>query len=124
MKFEECLIALKAGKKIRKSSWWEECFIYFDENDCLVDEEEKSFVCEGIREEDWEIIEESKSKVKYYPILLRDNDTDKYEISMDIKCKKDSDLNQYSYMKKDYNIVAIRLITEIPELIEEREENE
>lgn len=63
-----------------------------------------------------------KQIVKYYPVLFRDNDTNEYEISKEIKCKKDSDLNQYSYMKKQYNIVAVRLVTEIPELIEEREE--
>jgi hypothetical protein len=121
MRFEEILPALKEGKKCRSVEWKPECFIYtdkykvnfIDENTNLYELDAETILSE------WEIYEEpkEKEKVKCYRALYKNKHSGNYRLS-NMLYKDDTDA------VKDVNIFEdfIRLITEIPELIEEREE--
>ena len=74
MKFEEVLPALREGKKIRKTSWWEGH--YFElAGDEIVDQDGKNFTFgkEDLLCSDWEIF---KKKMK---IKLRDLTYEQFE---------------------------------------------
>lgn len=127
MKFEEMLPAVREGKKIRRKNWYKNSFLVkgmsggfealFRDNGQMYTEYISIFA------EDWEIfeepVEEPKQKVKYYPCLVKnkgyfDFSGNKFKNNEDgIKYYKDSYSENYEF---------IRIITEIPELIEERDE--
>lgn len=69
---------------------------------------------------DWEIV---KEMVPYYPVLLRIGDCD-WRVSKLKYAKKEHfcSSHEYSHFKNKSSIVAICLLTEIPELIEYKEE--
>ena len=74
MKFEEVLPALRAGKKIRRTFWWEEHYLKLA-SDGIVDQEGKNFTFgkDDLFCLDWEVVKETK-KVK-----LRDLTPEQYK---------------------------------------------
>jgi len=133
MKFEEILPALRGGKKIKRLIW-EKDYLYRD-GDYLCSAcnngKEIDFYSSAIFEvDDWEIIEEPKQKVKYYPVLVKWDDEPRLFIDAQESSRFKSTKEAHNYYKDlECNKVGsasvllfIRLITEIPELIEEREE--
>lgn len=119
MKFEETFPALREGKKIKHR---ENFYFIKKEGDrtYLFRNKEcnyySQFDTDHLLSEDWEIVEEPNPKVKYYPALMRYKDVKYLYLS--------SKLFKNEKEAKDIlrNDLFIRLITEIPELIEEREE--
>lgn len=118
MRFEEIMGALREGKKVRRKQWSKSLYLYrISEHtySCEYDFELKQkirFV--DILNDDWEIFEEPKKKVKYYPVLVKGENGDFY-ISTSFSSIDEAKLAFNSH-------TPIRLITEIPELIEERDE--
>lgn len=122
-KFEEVLPALREGKKIRRKCFAENYFL--DKNDCIIDIFE-TFE-ELLEHDDWEIVEEPKQKVKYYPALVTHEDCLHYELIYNMTFKDEKDAIKYfTYDSRTSDVYDpykfIRLITEIPELIKEHEE--
>lgn len=117
MKFEEILPALRNGKKIRKSCWLEGEYINLY-GICIRNENgnKYSLYWADIIEENWELYEEPKQKVKYYPALVKCN-TQEYMVSVQ-KFKDEKEAEETNGMFTTF----VRLVTEIPELIEERDE--
>lgn len=123
MKIEEVLrvlCALRDGKKIRRRSFEflyakfkDGKYVIFDQNGV---EAPYTLNETNIMSENWEIVEEPNQKVKYYPALL-ENKSEKY-----LSLYKYRNLNHALDCCSSETITVIRLITEIPELIEERDE--
>lgn len=122
MKFEtieEMIEALNEGKKVRSVSWRKECYLIKEKNsNSVFDEygENHQFSFKSLRLK-WELFEEPKEKVRYYPALYTMKSNNRYYVS-EILYKN------AILAKNDENIINTftRLITEIPELIEERDE--
>jgi hypothetical protein len=118
MKFEQVMPALREGKRMRRKGWDKGIFTlaaksYFGEINLAI-------YVSDILEDDWEILEEPKKKVKYYPVLFHDK-FNGYYIS-DLKFKSLELANRYRNSSSSVDYEVIRLVTEIPELIEERDE--
>lgn len=137
MRFEEVLPALREGKKVKSSNWKDSYFIFKELNDngpdYLLGSGSIGFrielmSTEDILNSDWEIYEEPKKKVKYYPALLKlqtylggKGFVNIYFVSSTPIFFKDFE-DAKKHFKDKTDLIPIRLITEIPELIEEREE--
>ena len=76
MKFWEAMKALEEGKKVRKTSWTENCYLYIDEDGSFYDNREQIPILYTIGTE-WETYEEKKDadeKLKQlFQILNEDN---------------------------------------------------
>lgn len=113
MKFEEVLSALREGRKIRCKRWGYDVSLYLEgsklkySND-LYDYEYPIDIHDVISV-DWEIV---PIKVKYYPCLTH------YDNIFMLSTRKFPNINEAQQDVFGF----VRLITEIPELIEEREE--
>ncbi len=115
-KFEEVLPALREGKKIRViDSSIEKDWVYFDKN---IKKGYQQIYMDQILSDSWELCEEPKQKVPYYPVLYKFNN--KIKISDEDECYQ-NDLHFYRERKNE-QFQFIRLITEIPELIDWRNE--
>ena len=84
MKLEEVLPALREGKKIRRTFWWEEHYFKLT-NDGIVDQEGKNFTIgkDDLCCLDWEIVEVKKKKVK-----LRDLTEEQFKKWLKYNCYK------------------------------------
>lgn len=128
MKFEEVLGALKEGKKIRRKEWEDiGLFVYCKNKKFYSDKNNPYFFPDTeIFEDDWEIIEEPKKKVKLYRVLYKVKFKNREELKVSDYCVSKLEYYKHNgcYIMEDRLpiIENIRLITEIPELIEEREE--
>lgn len=116
MKFEEVLPSLREGKKIKRKNaekdyWLNDSFISNDINNRTYD----TILIEDLLADDWEIVEEPKKKFKYYPALYQFKNSKRYRITGDV-------YKHFNECPEHPGQEFIRLITEIPELIEEREE--
>jgi hypothetical protein len=123
-KFEDVFPALREGKKIRRRDYpsrrYLEAtnnFIYLKDSYETSLKQLYSFENE-IFMQDWEIYEEPKQKVPYYPVLYKF--FDKIKIS-DEDERYQNDLHFFR-TRKNEKFEFIRLITEIPELIDWRDE--
>jgi hypothetical protein len=119
MKFEEVLPLLKAGKRAKRESWKSNEFfcpakkLFLDDNGYHI-----SLNVDDVLAEDWVIL---KEKVKYYPVLVRyesfESD-DMYFFSVRLY----KTVEEAKKFLEPEGLDVIRLVTNIPELIEEREE--
>ena len=119
MKFEEILPALRAGKKVRRMAWAEGEFfcpakkLFLENNSYHV-----SLDPDDVLAGDWLII---KDKVRYYPALVRhDGYQDANMLFLTVKLFKNFD--QAKELLEAEGLEIIRLVTNIPQLIEEYEE--
>lgn len=120
MKFEEVLPALRQGMRMKVKGHFDE--YYYSEN---YRGEKSIYSNEGIEvcltyllKNDWEIVQE---KVKYYPALVKFVNNNEYMVLKTLFKNKE----HYREWERNENLKGvqlIRLITEIPELIEERDE--
>lgn len=120
MRFEDILPALREGKKVRRKDWDIEYFICRDGNSIRCHDGSLYFGA-YILKDDWEIYEvplevaKPKKKVKYYPgLFLSSSGHCLYSLYKD-----EQDVKNDVYVR---SMQFMRLITEVPELIEEREE--
>lgn len=121
MKFEEVLPALREGKQVRRKNGYYTYYLnkYSEDNYSFRDtvyNADRDIEANDIIADDWEIIEEPKTKVKYYPILIKQPSDNKVLISN----SKFKDLEEAKLNAMGVEI--IRIVTEIPELIEERDD--
>ncbi len=118
MRFEDALPLVRCGKKIRRQCWSTRSFLFL-KNGSLVDKDECCYVSDfdTLLAEDWETV---KEKFKYYPVLVQScNFKDKPYIT-DTQFKTVEDAKKHFEVNKYCEV--IRMVTEIPELIDERDE--
>ena len=113
----EIIEALLEGKKVRKTNWEKYYYIEIKKGNDYVSTQRNDWYNFNKKAllSNWEIV---KERVPYYPVLVRIRGLSsphvKYESFKNLK-----DAEEYWTPK---NLEVIRLITEIPELIEWREE--
>lgn len=105
MKFEECIPALRLGKKIKRPGWGEFCHLHANDN---------FKIGEWLEYDDFEIVENPKQKVKYYPALVYDSFNKPYISNLLYKNEEQAMIY--------FGCNFIRLIKEVPEAVEEKEE--
>lgn len=120
MKFQEILPFLLKGEKCIKKSF-AYCKYLVLKNRQIVNDIGNEIFLSGyhILVDDWELYEEPKQKVKYYPSLIK-NYNDNFFIDSHHKFKKEEEAKIFHMNSVD--TFFIRLVTEISELIDEREE--
>ena len=57
MKLYEAMEKMYEGEKIRRKDWYENCYIYLNNDDVIVDERENKFYITNVGG-DWEVVEE------------------------------------------------------------------
>lgn len=57
MKLYEAIEKMYEGEKIRRKDWYENCYIYLNNDDVIVDERENKFYITNVGG-DWEVVEE------------------------------------------------------------------
>lgn len=119
MRFEDILPALREGKKVRRKEWCVNGFIYKDGN-FIRCHDNSLFYGSYILNDDWEIYELPKKKVKYYPALFKFKNGEFY-LNNNKRYRYVEEAKEDG-LRERINILEVRLITEVPELIEEREE--
>lgn len=86
MKFEEILLALRSGKKIRKRYWCKDTYIYINSYGKFETQSGRPFEIildsfYDLENDDWEIIDEKKI------VKLRDLTEEQYDKWLDANCK-------------------------------------
>lgn len=116
-KFKEVLPALREGKIIKRKN---------GELISLSNEGYNLLLQKDIHAEDWEIYEEPKQKVPYYPVLvkIRFGEVIPYYEKKFKNLEEAKQLEREQYMTNPPKSICtvIRLITETPELIDWRDE--
>jgi hypothetical protein len=72
MNKKEMLKELKSGKKMRVANWDKGCYIYFDDKELRIKDEENTYFDFPIPEESWEIYEEQKEDKDNLQINFKD----------------------------------------------------
>lgn len=71
MKLHEAMEKMYEGEKIRRKDWYENCYIYLNNDDIIVDERENKFYITSVGG-DWEVVEEGrKDTLKVFKELYR-----------------------------------------------------
>lgn len=71
MKLHEAMEKMYEGEKIRRKDWYENCYIYLNNDDIIVDERENKFYITNVGG-DWEVVEEErKDTLKVFKELYR-----------------------------------------------------
>ena len=71
MKLYEAMEKMYEGEKIRRKDWYENCYIYLNNDDVIVDERENKFYITNVGG-DWEVVKEGrKETLKVFKELYR-----------------------------------------------------
>ena len=84
MKFEEIILALREGKKVRRKCWCAENYIILEEKGDIITDLQRRYILNrsDLNADDWEVVKEPK-KVK-----LRDLTEEQFTKWMQKHCKK------------------------------------